>query len=101
MKHTLTLALACLLLAACAEEVSKPSSPGGSAAPLQPAPASSASAAAAAASTSATVASVKAGSISAPVAGDTALKVPLAPVARAPAMNNSPVSPMAQSLLSR
>jgi type IV pilus assembly protein PilP len=45
MKHTLTLALAGLLLAACAEEVSKPSSSGGAAAPARPAATASASAA--------------------------------------------------------
>jgi type IV pilus assembly protein PilP len=49
MKHPLTLALACLLLAACAEEISKPSSGGGEAAPRPTAPAASVSAAAAAA----------------------------------------------------
>ena len=49
MNHTLTLALGALLLAACAEEISKPSSSEGVAAPPRPAPAASASAAAAAA----------------------------------------------------
>jgi type IV pilus assembly protein PilP len=50
MKHTLMLMLVALLLAACAEEeISKPSRPGGAAAPARPAPVASASASAAAA----------------------------------------------------
>jgi type IV pilus assembly protein PilP len=52
MKRTLTLALACLVLAACAEEVSKPSSAGAAAAP-RPTAAAAAAAASAAAATAA------------------------------------------------
>lgn len=49
MKHAIALALAGLLLASCAEEVSKPSSSGAPAAAARPAPAASASTAALAA----------------------------------------------------